>query len=88
MAKQQDVLLEAFRVLLPDGYICIIQPDMTFSRRGGIDPTHTTEWSADEFLLWLQGDFATACESKYGFEIYAHNTLGNSFSFDTVLRKK
>lgn len=82
LADQEAALKEAVRVTRSGGYVCILMPDMTYSKRGSIDPTHTIEWSADLFLEWLN-----SLEFKDQFSVLAHNTLLNDFSFDTVLRK-
>ena len=83
LRDQSSALAEALRVLKTDGWVCIIMPDMTYSGRGCIDPTHTREWSGDEFLAWLREG-----NSEWApFVVETHNTLDNAFSFDTVLRR-
>jgi hypothetical protein len=75
---------EWLRVTEEGGYVCIVTPDMAYSRRGSIDPTHIHEFSADEFLEMLQdGEYKFKCP----FEIVEHNTFDNMFSFNTVLRR-
>lgn len=79
---QDKVLKEALRITIVGGCVCILQPDMSKNARGSIDPTHTHEWSGDEFYAWLHD------VSKFpNIEIVAHNTLDNDFSFDTVIKK-
>ncbi len=80
---QEAALNEALRVTHSPGYVCILMPDMTFHVRDKIDPTHTTEWAADTFLDWLEKK-----TWKHVFDVVEHNTLDNSFSFNTTLRKK
>jgi len=80
--RQPEVLREAFRVLRPGGCVCLLQPDMTFCGKGNVDPTHTREHYGDGFLSWITEELDLP-----EFEIVCHNTLDNSFSFDTVLRK-
>ena len=91
LANQFVALSQALRVTKQGGYVCILQPDMTYSKRGSIDPTHTTEWCADLFVDWLRGIQAALKEghdeNTQGFTILEHNTLDNAFSFDTVLQK-
>jgi len=80
---QEQALKEWFRVTEEEGYICIITPDMTFNQRGCVDPTHTHEFSVDEFWNWIN-----SIQDLPAFEIVALNTLDNAFSFDAVLQKK
>ena len=94
MEDQEHCLQEAYRVTKEGGCICILQPDIAFNKRGALDPTHTREWAADEFLHWLRtmkGDpeqrrGRIAPEFDADRDIVAHNTLHNDFSFDTVIR--
>lgn len=80
LANQDSALSEAVRVTKTDGYVCIIMPDMTFSKRGTIDKTHTTEWCADGFFRYV----SARCEGLNA-EVIEHNTFDNDFSFNTVL---
>ena len=75
---------EMLRVCKPAGKVCIVMPDMTYSRRGSIDPTHTREFAADEFYTELE----RVRQALPPFLIYEHNTFDNEFSFNTTLQKK
>jgi SAM-dependent methyltransferase len=79
--NQEAALQEWFRITMYGGYICILQPHVPRSMRGQIDPTHVTEWTADDFYHWFMG------LALPPFEIMEHNTLDNEFSFETVLKK-
>jgi len=74
-------LREWWRLLMPDGYICIITPDMAYNLRGKIDSTHICEFSSHEFFRMVESlELPNA-------QWVAFNTLNNDFSFDAVLRK-
>jgi len=77
----RHTLSEMLRVVRPGGYVCIVMPDMAYMRRGDLDPTHTKEWAADEWLDWLENDN----DISGRFAIHEHNTFDNRFSFNTVL---
>lgn len=79
---QAYALSEAYRVIRPQGAICICQPCMAFNLRGTIDPTHTTEWSADEFYRYL-----TEGVQLPDARIVSHNMMRTDFSFETVIVK-
>lgn len=78
-------LREWLRVVLDGGMVCIVTPDMSYSNRGSVDPTHTFEYSADQFHGLLDGEWRARC--PYPFEIVEFNTFDNAFSFNAVLRK-
>ena len=80
---QEHAIREALRVTKSDGRICVLQPDMTFARRGKMDPTHTREWCGVEFLAFLENEK----DDNGGFDVHSHNVLDNDFSFETVLRR-
>jgi len=80
--NQEQALKEALRVTVERGVVCVLTPDMTHNGRGLIDSTHTREFSADEFLQWVEG-----LNDMPEYEIVEHNTLDNDFSFNTVLRR-
>ena len=82
LKKQDACIREWWRLLLINGIIGIIQPDMSFCDRMTLDKSHTTEWCADEFKLFVEG------LNLPGFEWVCHNTLNNCFSFDSVFRKR
>lgn len=84
MADPTFTINEMLRVTRPGGIVGIITPDMAYNERGMIDPTHTHEFSSDAFIQMLTDDSTVVWEP---FEIIAHNTLDNRFSFDSVLRK-
>jgi SAM-dependent methyltransferase len=84
LANQQTALEEALRITKPGGCVCILQPCMAFNARGTIDPTHTTEWSADAFIDWVLG--TESIEKRC--TVVTHNLLDTAFSFETVLRKR
>jgi len=84
--KQEHVLREMLRVTRTGGVVCIVMPDMTFSRRGSIDPTHHCEWGADGYLQFL--DSLKEIEDFPPFEVVEHNTFDNAFSFNTVLIRR
>lgn len=79
--SQEVALREAYRITKPGGCVCILMPDVTYCGRGRVDPTHTDEWAADQFLEWVQ-----SLHLPYA-KVVAHNTLQTDFSFDTVIRK-
>jgi len=81
LRNQESALREFMRVTMTGGYVCLVMPDATHNGRGLIDPTHTREFSSDEFYEWL----GTINLPKY--EVVEHNTFDNNFSFNTVLRK-
>lgn len=75
---------EMLRITDVGGYVCSVMPDMTFCKKGTIDPTHVNEYEADEWferMTWLKNN------CSYRFTIVEHNTFDNAFSFNTVLRK-
>lgn len=74
---------EMLRVTDSGGVVCIVTPDMTHNRRGTIDPTHTYEFSADQFYAEWQREKS----SLPAHELIEHNTFDNNFSFNVVLRK-
>ena len=80
--RQEHALQEALRVTRTDGYVCIVMPDMTYNERGAIDKSHTVEWTADDFHIWLSEKFV-----GFNAQIIEHNTFDNAFSFNTVLRR-
>lgn len=84
--NQLDVLRECLRIMVHDGYICMIQPDMSFMGRNCTDPTHTREYCADEFYNLLEE--LRKMDKAIPFEIVEHNTFDNAFSFNTVLQRK
>lgn len=75
---------EMLRVTRKECPVWFIMPDMTYSSRGSIDPTHTREWSSDEFWHALEERES----SLPPFEVVAWNTLDNAFSFDGVLLRR
>lgn len=75
---------EMLRVCDSGGVVCIITPDMTFMRRGSIDPTHTYEFSADQFYDEWQRERAALPPH----EIVEFNTFDNHFSFNVVMRRQ
>ncbi len=84
LLNQELCFREMLRVTRPGGKVALIMPDMAHHPRNTIDPSHTYEFSADEFLEWLEDhrpDFPP-------FEILEHNTLDNKFSFNTVVERK
>jgi len=74
---------EMLRVCEPGGVVCLVTPDMTFNRRGTIDPTHVYEMSADQFYFEWEKERA----NMPPHEIIEFNTFDNNFSFNVVMRK-
>lgn len=79
-------IAEMLRVCESGGYVCLVTPDLAFMRRGSIDPTHTYEFSADQFALELE--YFTKEGRLPAHEIVEFNTFDNNFSFNVVLRKQ
>ena len=82
LANQETAVREAYRIIKPQGAVCILQPCMAYNRRGTIDPTHTTEWAADQFLEWVTG------LNLDNAKILTHNLIQTEFSFETVIQKQ
>ena len=87
LLEPKKVIKECLRVVRSNGIVGIITPDMAYSGRMCIDPTHIhdSEFCVDDFeklLRELQAD-----GSVPNFDIVTLNTLDNAFSFDCILRK-
>lgn len=83
----QDIFFtlgEMLRVVRKGAPVWFIMPDMTYSARGAVDPTHTREWSADEFFYALDEKL----DQLPPFDVLSWNTLDNAFSFDGVLIRR
>ena len=82
--NQDDVLRMLLKLVRVGGYVCMVMPDMHYVPKN-CDPSHTTEFTAEEFYVWLaeqkreQGDLE--------FSIFEHNTFQNNFAFNTVLQR-
>lgn len=74
---------EMLRVCEPGGVVCLITPDLAYMRRGSIDPTHTYEFSADQFAF----EYERVRDALPAHEMIEFNTLGNHFSFNVVMKK-
>lgn len=83
MRNPAFTVAEMLRVTRPGGMVCIITPDMAYSARGNIDPTHTVEFAADEFWDMLHSDYPFP-----EFDVFEFNTLANDFSFNVVLQRR
>lgn len=81
LRDQAQALREFLRVTKKEGVVCIVMPDATHCSRGCVDPTHTREFSADEFINWIK------TIELPSYEVIEHNTFDNDFSFNTVLRR-
>jgi len=81
LLNQEQAVHEWLRITEVTGYVCIVMPDITHNPRGHLDPTHTREFSADEFYEWL-----TAL-SLPAYKIVEFNTFDNNFSYNVVLQR-
>lgn len=76
-------LAEMLRVCKLGGVVCLVTPDMAYSNRGSIDPTHTVEFSADTFFSMLE----ESRDRLPAFDWLEFNTFDNAFSFNVVLKR-
>lgn len=85
----ERALCEWLRVTEEGGYVCIVTPDMAFSKRGSIDTSHTREFAGDELHRWLTDgvDWDESVARPANFELVEFNTLQNVFSVNAVLQK-
>ena len=84
MDNQEDVLHTLLRLIRIGGYVCMVMPDMHYVAKG-CDISHTTEFTAEEFYVWL--DRAAKNDVCLPFDIFEHNTFQNNFAFNTVLQR-
>ena len=76
-------LSEMLRVTRKGGFVWFIQPDMAFSRRGSIDPTHTHEFSSDSFWACV----SSRASDMPDFAVMEWALFDNDFSFEAVLQR-